>query len=449
MKKFFALFLTLLMLAAPALALASGFGGNLSIDTGHVYPDMEKSFSEGYVPTIEDGVAHIVLPLVGRTYGSTIRVEPEFPEDGPFVPGNYLFDVKEQTYSVNNTAGKKESVKAYLVKLDLPMREAYFNGTYTVTFGISYNASYGVPGEQSFSIRVPVESGQDRSGEGGTAPVLIFESGAADPTDAQGDEDVKLTVRIKNIGTHDAKNVRISAAPQSESILLTSDLNGVFIEQIPAGGEMEASFDLHVTKHATEGEQIIGVTAEYSDGAGGSFTCDAAYRVNVVQVVRIVCDDLNFPETVTSGDALTLLVNVYNPSCAYAYNASAKLDMNGMLSTTLYLGDIGPGESVQKELTVLATTLSGPSKYGQTSGGLEVRYEDKNGYEGRINQNVTSELIEPLKLTDEEKLRQEQEQKEQQTLSQWWISLLVAIALIVILVASILITRFARLMKMK
>lgn len=38
---------------------------------------------------------------------------------------------------------------------------------------------------------------------------------------------------------------------------------------------------------------------------------------------------------------------------------------------------------------------------------------------------------------------------EQQTFSQWWISLLVAIAIIVILVAIIVIARFSRLLRMK
>ena len=38
---------------------------------------------------------------------------------------------------------------------------------------------------------------------------------------------------------------------------------------------------------------------------------------------------------------------------------------------------------------------------------------------------------------------------EQQTLSQWWISLLVAIAIIVILIAVIVIARFARMLRMK
>ena len=38
---------------------------------------------------------------------------------------------------------------------------------------------------------------------------------------------------------------------------------------------------------------------------------------------------------------------------------------------------------------------------------------------------------------------------EQQTLSQWWISLLVAIAIIIVLIAVIVIARFSRLLRMK
>ena len=41
------------------------------------------------------------------------------------------------------------------------------------------------------------------------------------------------------------------------------------------------------------------------------------------------------------------------------------------------------------------------------------------------------------------------EQKEQQTLSQWWVSLLVAIAFILIVLSVIVIARFSRMLKMK
>ena len=98
---------------------------------------------------------------------------------------------------------------------------------------------------------------------------------------------------------------------------------------------------------------------------------------------------------------------------------------------------------------MFVTTLSGTNKYGDTWGSFELHYESEEGDELMLYQDLKSAISEPVKITDEEKLKQEQEQKEQQTLSQWWISLLVAIAVIVILIAVILIARFARLLRMK
>ncbi len=108
-----------------------------------------------------------------------------------------------------------------------------------------------------------------------------------------------------------------------------------------------------------------------------------------------------------------------------------------------------PGNGADKTITAFVTTLSGTQKYGETYGTAEITYEDENGEQQTEYQDLKMTIAEPVKITDEEKARQEQERKDQQTLSQWWISLLVAIAIIIVLVAIILITRFARLMRMK
>ena len=100
-------------------------------------------------------------------------------------------------------------------------------------------------------------------------------------------------------------------------------------------------------------------------------------------------------------------------------------------------------------MTVFVTTLSGSQKYGEAYGSIEISFEDVNREKQSLYQDVRMTIVEPVKITDEEKVKQEQEQKEQQTLSQWWISLLVAIAVIIILIAVILIARFARMMRMK
>lgn len=454
MKKFFALLLCLIMLTAPALAFAT-FGGNLSIDTGHVYPGMEKSFAEGYIPTVTDTEAVIVLPLIGRTYGSKITVEPEFPEEGPFKTGNYIFDVAEKSYTVKNTSGKKDTVKAYLVKLELPLREGFMNGNYSVTFNVSYSASYGVPGQQSFTVRVPIENGRGDSSDAGEKPLILFESGTVTPEtvmpeSVSGGGELTLKVTGTNIGARTARNIRVTGASQDGDITLTSDLNGMFIEKLEPGESFEAVFSFRASRYAARGDHVLTAAAEYEDDMGSPHSAEGSYRVYVDQQVELVLDKIEFPEAVTSGESVTLYISVYNPSCATAYNVHGQLQMNGMISTSVHLGDIAPQESAQKELLVLATTLSGENKYGTTFGSFDLTYYDDKGMQRPfISQSFNSELTEPMKITDAEKERMEQERKEQQTLSQWWISLLVAIAVIVVLVALILIARFARLMKLK
>ena len=100
-------------------------------------------------------------------------------------------------------------------------------------------------------------------------------------------------------------------------------------------------------------------------------------------------------------------------------------------------------------MTVFVTTLSGTQKYGDTYGSVQIFYEDVNGERHTEFQSVKMTVAEPVKVTDEEKAKKEKEQKEQQTLSQWWISLLVAIAVIIILIAVIVIARFVRMMRLK
>ena len=59
------------------------------------------------------------------------------------------------------------------------------------------------------------------------------------------------------------------------------------------------------------------------------------------------------------------------------------------------------------------------------------------------------EILEPPKQTDEEKLKEQEKAEEQETLSQWWVSLFFGFAIIAVLVAMIIVYKFARLARMR
>lgn len=542
----------------------------LKIDTYWKYPGMDKSYAGGYMPVQANGSVQFIMPLLGKTQGNTIRVVPEFPSDGPFAPTNLQFDVHEQTYDVTQGQNNTGKANAYLVKFDAPLKSTFYNGTYTVMLHVTYKTPASDPTEQTFTMQVQITGGKTPSSGGGgggpTAvrkPVILIQNCMITPTEVSGGERASVAVSMSNVGNYDAKNIRVSLIPESDTITLSGDLNAKFFDALPIKGELDADFDLAIAPGATEGAAIVTVQITYEDKYGGAYTEEGKYTINVTQpkieivdceysdvvnggdgftvtltvknsgtrdaknvVVqyiseddsirytgiqdhqtieslkkgesttvtfdlralpsamegkhsfRFTCsykdaansgsyensvdypltvvqkaslgyDEVRLPESITSGESFTLPVCVYNTGFSQIFNVRCSLNCDGLISSSAFLGNLAPQESADKAMTVFVTTLSGSQKYGESYGSIEITYEDVNGEKQSIYQDVRMTISEPVKITDEEKVKQEQEQKEQQTLSQWWISLLVAIAVIIILIAIIIIARFARVMKLK
>ncbi len=540
-------------------------GEALSIDTVSVYYGMEKSYGMGYVPWVTNDKAIIILPLKGSTLGQKIRVTPELSTDGPYVYGNYQFDVVKARVKAKDDALHD----VFLVRLELPLKTPRYNGTYPIPFTIDYVAADGSQMQQTFTVQLTIKDGKTQSSGGGGGqssvrkPVILVETVTIAPQEVSGGDTVSFKLSLKNVGNRDAKNIRISAVPESEALTLKTDLNAQFLEKLAAGDTFDADFSLYVMPGAPEGDVVVQTTVTYEDAYGGSYTEEGKYRVRITQPkveiidcvyndvvgggedfsatltiqntgtrdakdvlvrytsedeairkkgvtdsvsigtlkkgetttvtfdlralpsasegrhgVEFLCsyadtestgkyadstryeltvyqkasigyDEVKLPESITSGETFTLPICVYNTGFSPLYNVRGVLSVDGLICSSAYLGNIEPQDSMTKDLSVFVTTLSGGSKYGDTWGNFSLYYEDVNGEEQQLFQDLKCTIIEPQQMTDEEKLRQEQEQKDQQTLSQWWISLLVAIAVIIILIAVILIARFARMMRMK
>ena len=454
-QKVFAWILVLMMALTPVLAIAEGeeAGEGLAIDTEHVYGDMEKSISEGLGPRVYVASVNFVFPLIGETDGSPIEVKAVFPTDGPFAVDALQFSVAQQTYTFKNKAGEQEESKAYLVSQTVPLKQAYYNGVYSVRFLVSYTTPAGEWREQTFVQRAEVKNGktedQVRHQDPIRKPVLVIREHTVLPTEVVGNDRVNVALEIENVGQKEARNIRITATPQDDGLVLIGDCNGSYVECLYANETLSAEFELRVLGHAPEGDHTVQIEMTYEGQYEGMYTETAQYRVHVAQSVELAYDTIKLPEQMTSGDTFTQIIYVYNPSCATAYNVRGVLNVDGLICSSAYLGNIAPQGEATKELSVFVTTLSGSQKYGDTWGSFELHYENENGEEQVLYQDLKGTILEPVKITDEEKERQLKEQKEQQTLSQWWISLLVAIAIIVILVAIIVIARFSRLLRMK
>ena len=428
----------MLILMLPVCVFASGLNpsGSLAIDPEHIYPGMDKSYSEGYLPAVSDGKIGIVLPLVGSVRGGKIRVVPEIPQGGPFASGNYIFDVYEETYSVLNADGNAEDVKAYLVTLELPVTGGQ-PGTYTVGFGISYTGSYNMEMEQFFAVTVTL-------GSADAGAFLRIAEAEITPSEPSGDTEITVKALITNTGAADARNVTVRASSEDGELVLTSDLNGVFIESVQRGGSAEAVFTFRVSERASDGEHLISIEVDSS-----AASCEGRFRVNVRQPVELAFEPGGMPDTVDSGSSVSQPITVFNPSCGTAYNVQIRLDMDGVICAATYIDRILPGEQVEKELKMLITELRGINRYGETNGTFTVTYEDSSGIQRQITRNLKTRISESETLTDSEKAALEKEEMQRNTLSKWWISTLAAVSVISILASVLIVSRLARVMKIK
>ena len=430
----------------------------LVVDTAYIYPGMAKSYASGYMPTVSGGKALFVLPLLGDVMGDVVRVTPDMATTGPFRYGNYQFDLPKTTELARDAAGNEAERSVFLISLSLELAANRTNGTYPLTFHVSYTDKHGDPASQSFTLQVTITDGKNPSSGGGggwsgpTAvrkPVLVLASSQASADAIAGGESFTLSLTVQNVGDLEAKNVRVTAAAEGQGIYRSDSLAPVFLARIPVSEKIEISFPFASEKTVFAGRHGLAVTLAYEDVYGNVYGDAVPLQISVVQPSSIGFDEMKLPETLTSGDTFTQPVCVYNTGYAPVYNVRCTLRMDGLIAASAYLGTLDPQQSADKAVSVFVTTLLGTEKYGEAYGELIVSYEDMAGQEHAEYQQLRTAIQAPVEITDEEKLKQEKEQKEQQTLSQWWVSLLVSVAFILVVLSLIVIARFSRMLKMK
>ena len=112
--------------------------GQLTIDSDKLYPGMNKTYKDGYIPAVKDGKVTIILPLIGKTHSGEVTLTADLgaTTDSPFVFGNY-----------SQTAKGGEP---YVFSLSIPLASGRINGAYPVTLNASYIDASGSLTTQAF-----------------------------------------------------------------------------------------------------------------------------------------------------------------------------------------------------------------------------------------------------------------------------------------------------------
>lgn len=436
---------------------------DLIIDSNNLYEGMARTYRQGYSPSMENGVVSIVLPLIATNplANDTLMAGMNLGSvsGSPFVYGSYQQRVALSTQKINNG---KDTIAAYYIRFDVALNDQRENGVYPVEIDVTANDLAGNTIKKTFSVYVtigdekatpqPTDPPQQSSGSSGptaSKPVLMVTTCTTSAQTIAANDSFTTDIIIKNVGRRTAHNIRATVTSDDANIILLNDHSAQYKQSLKSGKEAEFSFEMQALPMALAGLHTMTITLTYESTDNVSFTETAIFRVTVEQPVFFSYDEIKLPEKITSGESFSLPVCVYNTGLTPMYNVKCTLDVQGLIAASAYLGNLSPQQSSDKMMSVFATTIDSTTRYGTTYGSASISYEDAQGTEYKEVVELKIEILEPPKQTDEEKLKEQEKAEEQETLSQWWVSLFFGFAIIAVLVAMIIVYKFARLARMR
>ena len=420
----------------------------LIIDSRNLYEGMDRTYAQGYVPRIVNGRAYIILPLLGETYDGKVTVTADLgaTADSPFIFGNY-----------SQTAG---GWGRYVFALEIPLVSERINGSYPVTLKADYLDVLGQQKQQSFTVYVTVTDGKnppdpnDVPKQEVEKPELFISECTVDPGTVGGEEEFSVSVTIDNIGSIRARSVRLSYGSEAAGIIPAETNSAMHLPNIASGKSEAVSFNLRTTKDVLAGEQPFYITLDYVDLYGGVYTNTRTFLVHVTQPAEMSYDSVSLPREVTAGETISLPANVFNIGKSTLRNVTVNLSGAGLYPTSsVFLGDIQPGQAGYGEMKVfvgmLSMTEGYTESYGRTSAVYTISYTDDAGEAHTVEQQLSTEIKQPVIAGEKTEAERKAEEEQKRAMSQWWVSALVAFAIISIVVALIVVGKFTRMMKMK
>ena len=470
MNRLFAALMAILLLALPIAAFAEGetppaetqtpvttpeptpeptpVADKLIIDSWSLYDGMDKTYGAGYVPRVVNGCCYIIFPLIGETYDGKVTVTADLgaTADSPFVFGNY-----SQT-----AAGWGR----YVFMLEIPLVKGRINGSYPVTLRADYLDVLGQQKQQSFTLYVTVTDGKnppdpnDMPKQEVEKPELFISACEITPDTIGGDGEFSVNVKIDNIGSIRARSVRLTYGSEAEGILPYDTNNAILLDNIASGEGAEATFKMRTTKDVIAGSRAFFITLDYVDLYGGVYTATRQFLVNVTQPAEMTYDAISLPKEVTAGETISLPANVFNIGKSPLRNVTVNLTGAGLFPTSsVFLGDIQPGQAGYGEMKVfvgmLSMTEGYTESYGKTSAVYTVTYTDDAGETHTAEQQLSTEIKQPVIAGEKTDAEKQAEEEQKRAMSQWWISALAAFAVIAIIVAITVVAGVMRTLKMK
>lgn len=463
MKKFFAIISIVLVIAMlPVWALAAeqqtlpipeptipdendiaAMPAYFTIDNNNMYNGMSKAYKDGYMPTIQNNKAIVILPLIsnGEILQNKIKVTPNLGDTSisPFAFKNYQKSVSLQDNEVNNT---KETVSSYYVRFDLELSSKRTNGTYPVILEIEAEDKNNNKITQAFTSYITITDGIDPNAQPDTEPavpadtekkptsqpIVIVSNHTVTPSPIIAGEEFEIDITLLN--TNDSKSVQnmtVAVTSENPSLTLLNDSNTFYFKKLGKSDTLSLKLKYKAGLETVSGKYNINLALSYDNSEATTLTSSGLIPIEITQPMRV---ELTMPivaETVNARDTLPLSFQIMNLGRSTAYNVRCEISGAGLLpSGAAFVGNMESGTAANGDVNVFIGTkdmsdgYAGNEKYGETTGTVKLIYEDSSGKEYSEEFTFSTTINEPVISTSNDADTQKPE-----TAGQWWISIVV------------------------
>lgn len=407
----------------------------LEIDSSHIYSGMDTAYEDGYLPRIEDGIMHIVLPLrcSGALWDNKLdaAVSLDSSTSSPFVVENLQKTFYLESILPENST---EPQDIYLISFDILLAEGRRNGTYPVTINASGFDYKGSPIKTAFTLYITITDGKvdkpvvPQVDTPTAEPVVYISKTVIEPEVIQAGESFAMTVTLKNsITTKFVRNMLVTVNTGNVQIDLEEDSNIFPVDRIDAGGEVELTVHFSTDTSLPSGKYPITFSFKYDSSKTLNLSSTGASVVEIKQPANMELVMPRFSTSVSAGETVPMSFQVMNMGRSAMYNVRCVVSGYGFApSNTGYIGTMEAGTSANTKVDLYIIPLNASegnengSQYGQTTGTVTLIYEDEAGQEYQQETTFDTTVNRPVVELPENNTEDEEEERRA---GSWWMSI--------------------------
>ena len=382
MNKMLAVLLTALFLT-PFFAARGESAPAFTVDETAVLRGMDRSWLQGYTPTVQADKWTMILPVRSEAAVGTVTAEMVAP-----VERASLFKPGKMT-----AAAKMETNGLWGVRFTLDLYPDQKNADYPCVIRLTGKDRDG----KELAAEIPYTIRMRGAKEGIEKAAIEVAEVKADLTVG---EDGEVLVTLENpCATTIIEDLELKISDASGHIL-PKNAETLKIGTLPIGESVTVSYPVTVMEKATVAPHVLKLDLNWT-ALGAAASCSSNNTVSVSQEIRLEQGGVKMAQSVYAGDAVTLTLPLMNMGKADVVNVLATVSMPGITDRqSVLVGTIQPGETKQAQM------ILSPAKdiAGEFSGTIAVECTDQDGNPASLWVPVSLEVEKPVKADSEKAL---------------------------------------------